>query len=147
MMNLALVALLVAPAASPGPYDPRADARREIARMLECARDEGKPLLLMFGANWCPWCRDLDRLLTRDPRLAKVVDEGFLRFNVGQYDRNQDLLAAYGIHDLEDTGIPRLVVLRPDGTVRAVKDADDFVSGSRYVKRRIQAFLEAQHTP
>jgi thioredoxin 1 len=128
------------------PYDEAADARREIARMLECARDERKPLLLVFGANWCPWCRKLDRLLATDTRLSRLADAGFLRFNVdiGQYDRNLDLARHYGLEALDDTGIPMLVVLRPDGSVQGVKNSDDFVSRSRYVAGSIERFLRAQ---
>jgi protein disulfide-isomerase len=53
-----LLALLPLVAPPPQPYDERADARVELTRMLQCARAEHKPLLVTFGANWCPWCRD-----------------------------------------------------------------------------------------
>src|ERR1700730_10167380 len=101
MMNVVAALLLAGMGVGvhrPAPYDERADARREIARMLECARVEQKPLLLTFGANWCPWCRELDRVLTTNTRLAKETDEAFLRLNVdiGEYDRNQDLAVEYG---------------------------------------------------
>jgi hypothetical protein len=45
-MPFALLPLLAAP---PAPYDERADARAELARMRQCARAEQKPLLVMFG--------------------------------------------------------------------------------------------------
>jgi len=140
---LAAMAVLSPPA--PQPYDEGADARVEVARMLECARAEGKPLLLMFGANWCPWCRDLDRLLATDKELSPLADEVFLRLNVdiGQYDRNLALAAEYGLKSLDDTGIPMLVVLRPDGSVRAVKNSEDFVVGSGYAKGTVQRFLKS----
>jgi protein disulfide-isomerase len=147
---LEIVALvLAAVTAAPRPYDERADARAEIARMLECARDERKPLLVMFGANWCPWCRKLDRLLATDAELAKLADSAVLRLNVdiGQYDRNLDVAAGYGVTGLDDTGIPMLVVLRPDGSVREVKNSEDFVAGARYDRARIRRFLGAYVEP
>ena len=66
--------------------------------MLDCARAEKKPLLLMFGANWCEWCRGLDQLLGDDKELAKLGDAVFLRLNVdiGQYDRNLDVAHSMG---------------------------------------------------
>jgi thioredoxin 1 len=145
MLKLTALLVSVLPVVSSGPYDERADARSEIARMLECARDERKPLVVVFGANWCPWCRKLDRLLAADAELAKLAERAVLRLNVdiGQYDRNLDLAAGYGLENLDDTGIPMLVVLRPDGSVQAIKNSDDFVEGTRYVRERIRRFLAA----
>jgi thioredoxin len=144
------IVLLVSalPIVSSGPYDERADARAEIARMLECARDERKPLVVVFGANWCPWCRKLDRLLAADDELARLADRAVLRLNVdiGQYDRNLDVAAGYGLENLDDTGIPMLVVLRPDGSVQAIKNSEDFVEGTRYARQRIRRFLAAYAT-
>jgi protein disulfide-isomerase len=149
LMALLLAGMSLVPAApmpaALGPYDERIDARAEIARMLECAKAERKPLLLMFGANWCPWCRKLDRLLTTDKRLSRLADDAALRLNIdiGQYDRNLDLARQYGLEALDDTGIPMLVVLGPDGSVQGVKNSDEFVSGSRYVSASIERFLLA----
>jgi thioredoxin 1 len=100
-------------------------------------------VLLVFGANWCPWCRELDRVLTKDKALSALADEAFERLNVsiGDYDRNLDLAAEYGLTNLDDTGIPMLVVLRPDGSLQAVKNSDDFVTGSRYDKNAVRRFL------
>jgi len=147
MLNHATMLIAAIPLLSftPQPYDERADARAEIARMLQCAREEQKPLLLMFGANWCPWCRKLDQLLATDKEIAPLADEIFLRLNVdiGEYDRNLALAAEYGLSTLDDTGIPMLVVLRPDGSVHAVKNSEDFVVGSGYAKGTVQRFLKS----
>ncbi len=147
MLNQATILLVLLPvlSLSPPPYDERADARAEVARMLQCARAEHKPLLLMFGANWCPWCRELDRMLARDKDLSRLADEVFLRLNVdiGAYDRNLALAAEYGLTTLDDTGIPMLVVLRPDGSVQAVKNSEDFIVGSKYARGAVQRFLQS----
>jgi thioredoxin 1 len=146
MLNSMVVLLAVGPLLSlaPPPYDEHADARTEIERMLECAREEQKPLLLMFGANWCEWCRGLDQILGKDKELSKLADHTFLRLNVdiGDYDRNLDVAEQYGLKDLDDTGIPMLVVLRPDGSVKERKSADDFVVGSHYAKSSLRRFLQ-----
>ena len=145
MLNQVALLFLLLPFASaaPQPYDERADARVELGRTLECARAAQKPVLVMFGANWCPWCRELDRVLTKDKSLATLADEVFERLNVniGDYDRNLDLAAQYGLTNLDDTGIPMLVVLRPDGSLQALKNSDDFVKGSRYDKDAVRRFL------
>ena len=147
MLKLAALVLLLlpVPSRSPDPYDEHANARAEIDRMLQCARDEGKPMLVMFGANWCPWCRDLDQLLECDRQLSAEADRVFLRLNVdiGQYDRNLDLAAGLGLSNLDDTGIPMLVILSPDGSVRGIKNSEDFVVRSHYSRDRIRRFLDS----
>jgi thioredoxin len=151
MLKLAALVLLLlpVPSRSQGPYDEHADARAEIDRMLQCARDEGKPLLVMFGANWCEWCRALDGLLASDRQLSMEADRLFLRLNVdiGQYDRNLDLAAGYGLGNLDDTGIPMLVILAPDGSVQGIKNSEDFVVRSRYSRDRIRRFLDSYARP
>jgi len=127
-------------------YDEHANARTEIKRMLECAHEERKPLLLTFGANWCTWCRQLHHLLSADRELASVIDGNYLRLNidVGEFDKNIDVAREHGVVGLEDTGIPILVVLRPDGGILAVKDSNDFVVGPRYSRAMVLRFLR-QH--
>jgi thioredoxin 1 len=151
MLKLATlgVAMTLLVAVPKRPYDESANAWAEIARMLQCARDEGKPVLLMFGANWCEWCQALDRKLVADKDLATLVDAVFLRLNIdiGSFDRNLDVAAEYGLKNLDDTGVPMLVVLRPDGVVDAVKNSEDFVVGSRYANDRIRSFIHALGHP
>ena len=147
MLKLATLTVAMTPlvAVPNGPYDETANPRAEIARMLQCARDEGKPVLLMFGANWCEWCQALDRKLMADKDLATLVDAVFLRLNIdiGSFDRNLDVAADHGLGNLDDTGVPMLVVLRHDGAVDAVKNSEDFVVGSRYANDRIRRFIRA----
>lgn len=142
-MKTALLALVVLAGSQGQVYDERADARVEIRRMLDCAREEGKPLLLTFGANWCEWCQDLHTLLSADRELASLLDDNYLTLSVdvGDLDRNIALAAEYGVRDLDDTGIPVLVVLRAAGDVAVVKNADDFVKGERYSRSRVRDFL------
>jgi hypothetical protein len=53
------------------------------------------------------------------------------------------LAADYGLTTLDDTGIPMLVVLRPDGSVQAVKNSEDFVVGSHYARETVRRFLQS----
>ena len=48
-----------------------------------------------------------------------------------------------GSKSLDDTGIPMLVVLRPDGSVQALKNSEDFVVGSRYARSSVRRFLRS----
>ena len=93
---LLTLAIAVAQAA-PLPYDEAADARADLERALTAAKSEQKPVLVIFGANWCPDCRALDRALTSG-KNAELVGREFkvVKVDVGQFDRNLDIAARYG---------------------------------------------------
>lgn len=62
-------------------YEPFTMARYEAARV------EGKPILLFFYANWCPFCKE------QDPRFARVIPEhdgGVVALRVNYNDTETD---------------------------------------------------------
>lgn len=95
-------------------YDEAADARAEVARALEKARAEGKKVMVVFGANWCPDCRVLDQQM-KEGRLKTLVDREFVtvKVDVGRFKKNLDLAEQYGVPLKK--GIPTLAVLDAKG--------------------------------
>lgn len=102
--------------AAPLPYDEKADAKADLERALSDARASGTHVLVIFGANWCPDCRALDKALSSG-KNAELVGREFkvVKVDVGQFDRNLDLAARYG--NPVKKGIPAAVVLSPQGEV------------------------------
>lgn len=102
--------------AAPLPYDEKADANADVERALAAAKASGTPVLVIFGANWCPDCRALDKALNSG-KNAELVGREFkvVKVDVGQFDRNLDLAARYG--NPVKKGIPAAVVLSPQGEV------------------------------
>ena len=117
---LALPALLLATAApSPAadrPYDETADAKAQVRQGLAEAAGAHVPLLLVFGANWCKDCRALDEAM-KSGRTAQLMASRFrvVKIDVGNFDRNQDLVDAYG--KPTQKGIPAAVLVTPDNQV------------------------------
>src|SRR6185503_10280192 len=115
---LALLACLatLAYAAEPMPYDESRDAKADVRQALSEARTANKPVLLIFGANWCKDCRALDAALSTG-RNAELVKSEYqvVKVDVGRFDRNTDLDTAYG-HPTKK-GIPAAVVLSPQNEV------------------------------
>jgi thioredoxin 1 len=100
----------VAATAADTPYNEAADAKLEIKQALAQANASNSPIIIVFGANWCPDCKVLDLamksgtsapLLSRDFKIVKV--------NVGHFDKNLDVAKSYGV-PLEK-GIPAMVVI------------------------------------
>ncbi len=98
------------------PYDDRADAHADIRAALADAAPAGKPVLLVFGANWCEDCRALDAALSRPDNAAWLAREfRVVKVDVGRFDRNLDIATGYG--GVIDKGIPSAVIVSPQNKV------------------------------
>jgi len=100
-------------AAPPETYVAMSDA--ELTAALEAAkasaRANDRRVLLDFGADWCPDCREVLRL-SHEPAVAGLLAEKYetIVIDVGRFDRHTELLERYGIDR-----IATLVVLDASG--------------------------------
>jgi protein disulfide-isomerase len=97
------------------PYDDQADAHAALARALADAKDNHANVLVVFGANWCVDCRELDKAM--HGQSASRIGARFVvvKISVGNFDRNIDLAQSYG--NPIRKGIPAAVILAPDNSV------------------------------
>lgn len=98
------------------PYDEAADAKSEIRQALADAARSQLPVLIVFGANWCQDCRALDAAL-KQGRNADLMARSFkvVKVDVGKFDRNLDVSAAYG--NPIKKGIPAAVIVSANNRV------------------------------
>ena len=95
----------------PLPYDSTADARKQIAAAAARARAGGKRLLIDFGGNWCPECRVLAGVMALPEMRAWMARHyEMVTIDVGQFDRNLDLAARFGV---TLTAVPALFIVDP----------------------------------
>ncbi len=108
LSTLFLILFTAVAIAADGPYNETANAKLDIKNAL--AADTTTPIILVFGANWCPDCKALDlamkhgasaSLLARDFRIVKI--------DVGQKDKNLDIAESYGVSVKK--GIPAVVII------------------------------------
>ena len=115
---LMLAAVLVAGTALAAhlPYDESANAPAQVREALERAAADQHPLLIIFGANWCPDCRALDVAMAK-PRNAQLLAAQFVvvKVDVGNFDRNLELTKRYG--DAIAGGIPAAAIVAPGDTL------------------------------
>jgi protein disulfide-isomerase len=138
---LFLTALLAAMAtAAPLPYDESADARMAVQHALAAAKESRVPVFVIFGANWCEDCRALD-LAIKNGRNAELLARQFkvVKVDVGRFDRNLDLAAAYG--NPIKKGIPAAVVLSPNNDVLYATRAGELADARRMSETGIYDFL------
>ncbi|NOY44862.1 MAG: thioredoxin domain-containing protein, partial [Deltaproteobacteria bacterium] len=93
------------------------------------ARAENKPVFMVVSAVWCFNCKIYEETSLADPRVARLLNEGYVPVFV-DYDRRPDIARRYPA-----TGIPVTVVFAPDGaalvSVPGVIEADRLVANLR----------------
>lgn len=118
--------LLLQPAVAEPAYDETANAVMELKQALETARTAGKHVLVVFGANWCPYCRSLAKALDAEAGRRLEPDFVVVKVDVGQFDKNMDLVEAYD--DPLREGLPGAAVLNADDKAIYTADADDLIN-------------------
>lgn len=103
------------------------------------ARERGAPLLLVFGADWCGPCHELDRVLFSRPELGESLSRAFVPMHV-DIDKREgpELARRYRVN-----GFPTLVVTTAGGLelgrVTDVMPTEEPVADARALKARLTA--------
>jgi thioredoxin 1 len=108
-------------------YDESADAGAKIASAIEAGKGAKRPILLIFGANWCSDCLTLDGALQSGATAALVNDRfEIVKIDVGEFDKNTDLAQGYGVP--LQMGIPTIAVLSTSGKALYVTEASELAN-------------------
>jgi thiol:disulfide interchange protein len=128
-------------AALPNGYDPNRNAEADIAAALAKSKADKRPVLLDFGADWCPDCVVLGHTFRTD--TVRPVIGGFhvVSVDVGKFDRHLDVARKYHLN-LQTSGIPALVVLSGTGKIRTVTNDGSFANARTMTADQVAAFLK-----
>jgi protein disulfide-isomerase len=138
---LCILFLAAAVSAADGPYNERADAKLDIRQALAQAAMSNTPVIVVFGANWCPDCRALDKAMEQGasaPLLAR--DFEIVKVSVGRFDKNLDVAKSYGV-PLEK-GIPAVVILSAKNEVLYATRAGEVADARSMSDRGIYDFFK-----
>lgn len=102
-----------------GPYDERADATKVISSAKVEAQIKKLPVVIIFGANWCPNCRALSEEIEHGKNATQIRTEfKVVKINVGNFDTNLEVANAYG--NPISGGIPGAAILSSEGKLMYV---------------------------
>jgi thiol-disulfide isomerase/thioredoxin len=119
-LGLALaIAALPAAAGSPAPAAGAAAWHTRLEPALAEARETGHPILVDLYAEWCGWCKRLDREVFSSTRFAEYTEEDFVLLRVDVEDEGE---GTWLQERLGAVSLPTLAILDADlvrlGTVR-----------------------------
>jgi hypothetical protein len=136
--------------APPPPYNPKADARAQIAAALKSAKEDGIRVLITWGSNDDEHSTAF-AAMRRNRELATFFSQEYKLVNVdvGALERNLDVASAHGV-SLDAKTIPMVAVLDADGRVLARASGRTFAAESdpaAYDAARFAAFLKSHQAP
>jgi thioredoxin 1 len=138
-MLLAALAFAVQPAELP--YSESANAAVDLQRALAAAQADRTNVLVVFGANWCPDCRELDKALNGSSRGLIAGRFQVVKVDVGRFDKNLDIANQYG--NPIKMGIPAVVVLSADNRIVYSSKGGELASARKLGDTGIYDFLSS----
>lgn len=98
-----------------------------IEQALFKAKQKPKGVMIIFGSDWCPPCRQLDEMLDQsDVKNDLQLLYEIVKIDTGHWDKNMDTAKKYGNPIRQ--GIPGIVLLNNDGTIREIIESNDMSS-------------------
>ncbi|MEU0436548.1 thioredoxin family protein [Streptomyces sp. NPDC006290] len=132
-----------APSAATGAldYNPKADAAADIAAALKAAKQDGRPVLVDFGAAWCLDCRVLSARFKEAGPSALLAKYHVVKVDVGEFDHNLKVAERYV--DLNTSGIPALTVLdSASGRIEVATNRGEFANARTMSATQVAEFLK-----
>lgn len=109
----------------------------DVGDALAEAKESGKPVILYWGAKWCPPCNQMKATLFKDPTFIAETQNFVPVYLDGDTDGAQRWGEQFGI-----SGYPTVIVLRPDGTevtrLSSASTADKFADLLKVAARRTE---------
>jgi thiol:disulfide interchange protein len=106
----------------------------EMPAALERARNEGKPVLVNFYADWCVWCKRLESTTLRDAKVASVLQNKVVPLSLNVEGDGKELSNEYRVD-----GLPTIIVLDADG--REIGRIPGYMPPDSFLKR-VEGFLQ-----
>lgn len=74
---------------------------------LGASKNEGKPIMIVFTADWCVFCKKLENQTFTDPKIVREINNNFIAVKIDK-DKQGSIAKDFGVQ-----GIPDLFFLTP----------------------------------
>ena len=138
-LSAALLPAFAASAAPAQPYDETADAQAAVTKALAQAKSSNKKVLILFGANWCKDCLELDKSLQGQSAALIASKFVLVKVDVGQFDKNLPLVNHYD--NPIKKGIPAAVVVNADNTLLYASKGGELSNARRMSEQGVYDFF------
>jgi thiol:disulfide interchange protein len=107
---------------------------KEFNKTMKEAKQEHKPILMMYHASWCPECGYMKEVVFKDPQLKAYMKQHFklLAFDITK-DKNR-LPAGFKF-----VGVPTFFFISPDGKLitkfEGSGEANEFLEKIKGIKQ------------
>jgi len=75
------------------------------------ARNQGRPVMASFYADWCVWCKTLETITYRDQKVAAMLAERVVPLNIDIEGERKDLARDHRVQ-----APPTIILFAPDGS-------------------------------
>lgn len=99
---LALMFLLAAPA-----FAADINWQSSYQEALAVSKTENKPIMVIFTADWCVFCKKLENQTLTDPKVIRLINNNFVAVKIDK-DKNPQIAK-----DFQVQGIPDIYFLAP----------------------------------
>lgn len=105
------------------PYNPNADAKKDLATAIAKAKQEKKHVFVQIGGNWCKWCLAFNNLVNTNTELKQLLEQNYevVHLNYSKENKNLDVLAK--LKHPERFGFPVFVILDGDGNLLHIQNS------------------------
>jgi thioredoxin-related protein len=123
-------------------YNPKADAKADIATAVKKASAENKHVLLQLGGNWCGWCILFNNLATTNDTLKTYIDKNYIvvHVNYSPENMNEEVFASLGYP--QRFGFPVFVILDAKGQRLHTQNSEYLEKGKGHSTQKVLQFLE-----
>ena len=95
-----------------------------------------RPMMVVFGADWCGFCKKMERTTFQDPQMVKYIESNFIPVHL-DFDKDKKAAEVLGVKSL-----PTTVVLSPD--VDLLGRYKGFADTEKKMSKQLQQSLQTQ---
>ncbi len=124
------------------PYNPDADAAKDLTDLIAKAKKENKNILIQAGGNWCIWCLRFEKFKNEHQQIKSLIENNFLSYHLNYSEENKNEAVLKSLGDPGRLGYPVFVILNKDGKVLHTQGSELLEDGKdSYLEANVLQFL------